>query len=1092
MPISISFKKVFIIPLMLFVLCFTSISHVFAIDGVYHDPYGIDDLYQVNATERYPRDPIAGEDVYIKITTWPIESGQATWVSWTKNGQAQPDIGGEWKYNDGNNSYWEAHLGSFDKGDVIQYYVHANKDGTNEQTIGPFEFTVTDWEYISSVSGYVDYANRIEINASPSTGNFAPKINISFTADDVFRVQMSPNGTSSFSSGLSNYSLQDHADYLLITTSKLQLRIDKSPYKLSVYEADGSTLVAAEYDSSVHQTMGWLTDGHAMIDKVENHFYTPEHEQFYGFGERYNQLGKRGTDIDTYVYNQYQNQDERTYMAIPFFLNTNGYGVLLNTNYYSKFKLATERSDMYSFTANTGGASTSMLDYYFIYGDDLKDVVSNYTEISGKPELLPKWAFGLWMSANEWDRQSEVSDAIQNSIDYDIPATAIVLEQWSDETTFYIFNDAQYTPKSGEEAFQYRDFTFPADGRWPDPKEMADEIHANGMKLLMWQVPIQKYITNSHTQKDNDEAYMISQGYAVGNGAGGQYRIPEGRWFSNSLLVDFTNPMAEEWWLSKRAYLFDEIGIDGFKTDGGEMVWGRWNTFYNGKNGDEMRNVYPNEYIRAYNEFAHSKNPDSITFSRSGTTGAQKYQAYWAGDQSSTFYSYQQALNAGLSANMSGVPFWGWDLAGFTGSYPSSELYKRSISMAAFNPIMQFHSEKADPSPSEERSPWNAVQRTGDATILDVARKYVNTRMNLIPYIYSEAKKTSESGVPIMRAMVLEYPQDENTYELNEQYMFGDQLLVAPVMKEGETTKQIYLPEGEWIDFWWGAQRPGGRTISYYASEDDLPVFVKAGSIIPMNLNENYELGGSIGNDLSNYTNLTFRIYPQGTTSYDWYDDIGSGTVKTITSHEQYDSDQVTLSIPQTLDKATLQVFTSRPDTVTVDGQSIQEVSNISDLISSTQSWYYDAESKFTFVKLPAGAARTVVLEGTHKAEYEAEFAALSSTATNNNHTGYTGTGFVDQFETSGDAILFDVYVDEAGEYILDLRYSSAGGTSMRGLYVNDTKSGDITLPSTLKWDTWNIVSTEVSLQEGHNTVKLQYDTTSSLGINVDHIAVHR
>lgn len=274
---------------------------------------------------------------------------------------------------------------------------------------------------------------------------------------------------------------------------------------------------------------------------------------------------------------------------------------------------------------------------------------------------------------------------------------------------------------------------------------------------------------------------------------------------------------------------------------------------------------------------------------------------------------------------MSGVPFWSWDLAGFTGTYPTAELYKRATEMSAFSPIMQFHSENNGSSGiSEERSPWNAQARTGDTTIISHFAKYTNTRMNLLPYIYSEAKKSSDTGVPMMRAMALEYPADSNTYGLTEQYMFGDNLLVAPVVNQGETNKSVYLPAGDWIDFWWGAQRPGGRTISYYAGVDDIPVFVKAGSILPMNLNAQYQLGGTIGNSLTSYNNLTFRIYPSGTTSYDWNDDIG-GSVKRITSTEEFGLGKTTVSLPAVNSVKTLQVFTTRPSSVTVGGSALTQ-----------------------------------------------------------------------------------------------------------------------------------------------------------------------
>lgn len=1056
--------------------------------GVIHDPYGIDGLYDVKPTERYPRDPEAGENVYIKVTTWPVEPGQATWVTWTKNGEKQPVINGDFKYNDGNNTYWEIDLGSFSQGDKIEYAVHANKEGANEKTVGSFDFTVTGWESITSINSYTDAGNHIKFTGSASDGNFSPKLSLSFEADDVLRVQMSPNGMGTFESGLSNYSVSESSNEIVVSTSELQVKIQKEPYRMSIYEEDGKTLIAKEYDPTANRTAGWLTDGANKIDKVENHFYTPTKEEFYGFGERYNQFGKRGTEVDTYVYNQYRNQGDRAYLAVPFFLNTNGYGVLVNSTYYSKFKLATVKNDMYSFTTDTGGKETSMMDYYFIHGSDLTDVISNYTDITGKPEMLPKWAFGLWMSANEWDRQSEVENAVAQANNYDIPATAMVLEQWSDEHTFYAFNGAQYTPVSGDKVLDYEDYTF--GGKWPDPKAMVDNIHNNNIKVLMWQIPVLKYTDYAYEQKDNDEAYMINQGYAVENADGTPYRVPENKWFGNSLLLDFTNQQATDWWMSKRAYLFDDIGIDGFKTDGGEMVWGRNVTFSNGKKGDEMRNQYPNEYIRAYDEFAKSKQSDALTFSRAGTTGSQEHGIFWAGDQTSTFSAFRDAIRAGLSANTSGIPFWGWDLAGFTGSFPTAELYKRATTMSAFSPIMQFHSEKASPDISEERSPWNVASRTGDQTVIDTFSKYTNTRMNLLPYIYSEAKKSSDQGIPLMKSLAIEYPEDTNTHDISDQYMFGDSLLISPVVEKGATSRDLYLPEGEWIDFFYGSQRPGNQTITYNAGVDDIPVFVKPGSILPMNLNESYDLGGSIGSDLSSYNNLSFRVYPKGRTSYDWFDDIG-GSVKEVISQENYDQGKVTVDVPVSNTTTTLQVFTSNPSIVTNNGVSLVEQSSISNLISHNSGWFYDAEQKLVYIKLDQNASiQTVVMSGVEKPSYEAEFAGKAGVATNTNHTGYTGTGFVDSFAESGDAVTFDVQAPVNGTYTLSFRYSAGTEGASREVYVNGLKVQDLTLSKTADWDTWSEAGVGVNLKQGKNTVEIRYDSSSYSGINLDSLSV--
>ena len=585
-------KKIFRVCIAL-LLCFSLVTPAFALDGIWHNPYGIDDLYDHEPTEIYPLTPIAGEMIYIKSTTWPVEAGQSVWLTYTKNGEPQPDIGAEWKYNSGNNSYWEAAIGPFEKGDVIEYTVFADKDGQNTQSIGPFSFHVVEWERAQSVELGSQEDGLVVLNVTSDQGDSTPKLGLSFPSADVLRFQFSPLGDVAFEAGAADYSIEEDSNSIIISTSALEVTVTKSPYGVEVRDLDTGKLLTQ--NGGTGSELSWLTDGAGFVKNFRGRYESPSSEKFYGFGERYNGIEKRGETVDIYVYNQYQNQGERSYLAVPFFYSSKGYGLYLDSTYYAQFDMADSDPNQYTFTVNTSG-DDPVLDYYIISGTP-EEVIGGYSELSGKPQDMPKWAFGLWMSANEWDRQSEVLSAVENAEAYDIPASVVVLEQWSDENTFYIFNDSTYTAKPGGEAFSGSDFTYSE--KWPDPASMVDTIHDNGMKVLLWQIPVLKYTDYAWEQKDNDEAYMIEQGYAVGDGEGGQYRIPSSGWFGNSLLLDFTNPDAVDWWMSKRAYLFDDIGIDGFKTDGGEMVWGRNTSFYDGSDGLEMRNEYPNAYIEA-------------------------------------------------------------------------------------------------------------------------------------------------------------------------------------------------------------------------------------------------------------------------------------------------------------------------------------------------------------------------------------------------------------------------------------------------------------------------------------------------------------
>ncbi|MFD0475697.1 TIM-barrel domain-containing protein [Nonomuraea thailandensis] len=244
--------------------------------------------------------------------------------------------------------------------------------------------------------------------------------------------------------------MANSASTLTISTSSLVLKIQKSPYRLSVYKGDGTTLITRQYDPAVFRTIGWASDGATTITKIEDHFLSPAGERFEGFGERYDRLDQRGTDVHNYVYNQYRDQGatRRTYLSVPFFLNSAGYGVHVTGTRYAIFNLGTHLSDLAGFTVDTGGGLNSTLDYHFFAGAPA-DIVDDYTAVTGRPQLPPKWAFGVWMSANEWNTQAEVTAELANVTAYQIPHTAMVLEQWSDEATFYLWHGATYTAKPG-------------------------------------------------------------------------------------------------------------------------------------------------------------------------------------------------------------------------------------------------------------------------------------------------------------------------------------------------------------------------------------------------------------------------------------------------------------------------------------------------------------------------------------------------------------------------------------------------------------------------------------------------------------------
>jgi alpha-glucosidase (family GH31 glycosyl hydrolase) len=591
----------------------------------------------------------------------------------------------------------------------------------------------------------------------------------------------------------------------------------------------------------------WLTDGER-ARRVRITFASAPEEAFFGLGERYNTLNQRGEVLDVRCYEQYKNQGKRTYFPVPFMLSSAGYGVYVESQRWMQFDLAVAQPDAWMLEADLGPNETLNLTWFT--GDSPLDIIGQFTRLTGPAVLPPVWAFGLWMSGNEWDSQTCVQHEVEQSLAHGIIPSVLVIEAWSDEMTFYVWNDAQYTPVSGDKALRYQDFTFPAEGKWPDPKGMVDDLHRKQIRLLLWQIPAFKVQDGVHPQHEADHAYFAQQGFGAQEADGSLYRVRP-FWFRDGYLWDVTNPAAREWWLHKRAYLLEEMGIDGFKTDGGEHLWGSDTRFADGRRGDELWNVYPQLYTEAYYQFANEKrNGDALTFSRAGFVGSQRSPAHWAGDENSTWDAFRHSILAGLSAGISGVPFWGWDLGGFGGEIPSAELYLRGAAMAAFCPIMQYHSEfNQHREPCRDRTPWNIQDRTGDTRVIPIFRFFANVRHNLMPYIWQESQYAAQTGQPMMRALGL-WERDASPYA----YFFGRDVLVCPVVDEGVSTWPVTLPDGDWYDVWTHERFAGNQTVQVSVPLDRIPVFARAGAAIPVCWGPNKRLGeyvplSSTGND---------------------------------------------------------------------------------------------------------------------------------------------------------------------------------------------------------------------------------------------------
>lgn len=639
-----------------------------------------------------------------------------------------------------------------------------------------------------------------------------------------------------------------------------------------------------------------MVDGNGRVYNLRVHLDFPG-TAVYGLGEKFdavNQLGKKPLN---YVVEQFSNQKEKTYLPIPFLFTDAGVSFLQRNSYPSSFDFSNQSEegwigmDLFAVCPDDEILFESVIHY-----GTPKQLLRAYSEATGKVTLPPKWAFGPWMSSNGWNTQKESLEQIQKMNETAIPATVLVLEAWSDEETFYIWNDAKYAPRKDGGKLRYSDFTFPENGKWPDPKAFCKTLEDNGVKLILWQIPVIKYEAAPHgVQLDLDWDYARKNNLCLKNADGSPYHITE-MWFGNSLIPDFTNEKTREWWFNCRGYLVEELGVAGFKTDGGEFLFDPDACFADGRSVAEAHNDFPNLYEGTYHELL--KNSGGITFSRAGYTGAQRYPVHWAGDQVSTFSELKGQLTAGLSLGLSGVPFWGFDIGGFAGNFPTTELYLRSAAFAAFAPVMQFHSEPrggqyymvARNHWNNDRSPWNMAIANGDDTIVPVYRLFANLRMNLLPYIWQEARHCSETVRPMMAHLIYDYFDDTAVRNIEDEYMFGRDLLVAPVIKEGAKRRDLYLPDGVWHDLWTGEKYDGKQTISYCCPIDRIPVFVKGGAAIPANLNDRMCMGtqsrdGAVSNNLNHYENLSFLLFGnEGKCSF--WDELGND-ISLVWSHNE-------------------------------------------------------------------------------------------------------------------------------------------------------------------------------------------------------------
>ncbi len=520
----------------------------------------------------------------------------------------------------------------------------------------------------------------------------------------------------------------------------------------------------------------WLTGDSGLLDIVvsKDRVVVTAASPFrlFGSGERYDSVLLEG-GYDNAVEEKFTHQGRVSYLPVPVYLS-DSFSLFLDSPIAFRTEVHEERVSF------SGPFLDS--DSLYVFEGPMKEALRAFMSLKGQVSTPPDWVFGQWFSANRWNCVSDVRDVLKEAGDNGFDVSVVVVEAWSDEATFYRFGEG---------------------GGWDGLGDLMKDLERSGTRLVLWQCPVFKRLDEGQhcVAHERDLDYIVSHDLEVLNSDGSPYRIPEGHWFPGSMIPDFTREETRRWWASRRRYLLD-LGVSGFKTDGGEFVLSDDCVFSDGRTGRELRNIYPDLYADLYHEMG------SISFSRAGYLGAWTGRLYWAGDQMSEWSELAGVLNAGLSASLSGVFFWGFDLAGFAGPMPSEELYIRSYELAAFVPIMQWHSEPVGGQFSDlmksfdslnDRSPWNMARLHG-RNLLDICRRYSRIRTALLPYIQAEAAYSAAFMEPMMRPLFYQFPQCPECSAVLDQFLFGRSLLVAPVLHEGQRARTVVLPPGRWRD----------------------------------------------------------------------------------------------------------------------------------------------------------------------------------------------------------------------------------------------------------------------------------------------------
>ncbi|GHA90202.1 MULTISPECIES: alpha-xylosidase [Streptomyces] len=640
-----------------------------------------------------------------------------------------------------------------------------------------------------------------------------------------------------------------------LTSGPLTLRLPtEGVFGLEFLDGDGRILTSAGRKGSAFAT---VADGsHHMFAQLA----LGVGETVHGLGERFTPYVKNGQTVDMWQADG-GTSSEQAYKNIPFYLSSRGYGVFVNHPGKVSFEVGSEAVGQVQFSVED-----QTLEYFVVAGPTPKDVLARYASLTGLPALPPAWSFGLWLTTSFTTSYDEatVTSFVDGMAERGIPLSVFHFDCfWMRE---YQWCDFEWDPAV-----------------FPDPEGMLARLKAKGLRICVW---INPYIG----QKSALYAEGVEKGYFV--------RTPDGdiwqwdKWQAGMALVDFTDPEATAWFQGKLKGLLDQ-GVDGFKTDFGEriptdVVW------HDGSDAERMHNYYTHLYNKAVFEVLEEERGqgEAVLFARSATAGGQQYPVHWGGDCWSSFEAMAESLRGGLSLSLSGFGFWSHDIGGFEGT-PDPAVFKRWLAFGLLSSHSRLHGS------SSYRVPWEF----GDEAV-DVARQFTRLKHRLMPYLYGVAVEAHRTGVPMMRPLLLEFPEDPTARTADREYLLGPDVLVAPVFTE-DGQVEYYVPEGTWTHLLTGDTVTGPTWRRETHGFDSLPLLVRQGAVLALGADESRPDGAWLDD-------LELRVFtPAGTGDF----------TRTVTVPDHTGQVAATYEVVRENGEVRVTTDTDRPYTVTVVGE---------------------------------------------------------------------------------------------------------------------------------------------------------------------------